>query len=52
MTFLAVGDDAFGRSLVDHLEARNGPPLMLESDDGSMREADLQPADFFLPFEG
>jgi SAM-dependent methyltransferase len=40
--------DAFGRSLVDHLEGRSGPELMLEADDGSIRTADLQPEDFFL----
>lgn len=43
--------DAFGRALIDHHEGRHGPPLMLESDDGGIRAADLQPADFFLPFE-
>jgi hypothetical protein len=51
MTVLDAADDAVSRSLVDHLEGRAGPPLILEREDGSMREADLPPADFFLPFE-
>ena len=45
------GQDAFGRALLDHLEGNDGPPLLLESDDGDIRTADLQPADFFLPVD-
>jgi SAM-dependent methyltransferase len=45
------GQDALGRALLDHLEGNDGPPLLLESDDGDVRTADLQPADFFLPVD-
>ena len=43
--------DAFGRALVDHLEDRDGPELVLECDDGSSWTADMQPRDFFAPPE-
>lgn len=48
MGTIGHAEDAFGRALVDHLEGRPGPALMLEADDGSIRTADLQPEDFFL----
>ena len=48
---MTPSDDALGRALLDHLEGVAGPELQLESDDGTVRTADLQPADFFLPFE-
>ena len=51
MGVVGATQDAFGRALLDHLHGRNGPLLMLESDDGALRPADLQPEDFFLPFE-
>jgi SAM-dependent methyltransferase len=46
---LDEAEDAFGRALVDHLEGLPGPDLLLESDDGTLRTADLQPRDFFAP---
>lgn len=52
MGTLDATQDAFGRALVDHQEGRRGPALMLESDDGTLRVADLQPEEFFLPYEG
>jgi SAM-dependent methyltransferase len=51
MTVLDAEQDAFGRALLDHHEGRPGLQLMLEADDGSIRPADLQPKDFFLPHE-
>jgi SAM-dependent methyltransferase len=51
MEILDATQDAFGRALVDHHEGHSGPVLMLESDDGAIRPADLQPDEFFLPFE-
>jgi SAM-dependent methyltransferase len=51
MGILDETQDAFGRALLDHQRGRNGPLLMLEGDDGSIRPADLQPEEFFLPFE-
>ena len=51
MAVIDVARDAFGRALLDHHEARSGPPLLLESDDGSVRSADLQPTDFFAPHD-
>jgi SAM-dependent methyltransferase len=51
MGMVNAAQDAFGRALLDHQQGRIGPPLLLESDDGSLRPADLQPEDFFLPFE-
>jgi SAM-dependent methyltransferase len=47
-----ASSDALGRALLDHLAGLEGPPLILESDDGSFREADLQPADFLSPPDG
>jgi SAM-dependent methyltransferase len=52
MGTLDVAQDAFGRALQDHHEGRGGPPLMLESDDGTLCTADLQAEQFFRPFEG
>jgi len=49
MPILDVTHDALGRGLLDHLEGRLGPRLLLESDDGSIRLADLQAEDFFAP---
>lgn len=49
MGIIDVSRDALGRALLDHLAGIEGPPLLLESDDGTLREADLQPADFFSP---
>ncbi len=49
MTIVHATQDALGRALVDHHEGRAGDLLLLESDDGSVRPADLQPADFFAP---
>ena len=40
--------DAFGRALLDQHEGRSSD-LLLESDDGSLGPADVQPAAFFLP---
>lgn len=47
MSIIDVSMDALGRALLDRLGGIEGPPLVLESDDGELREADLQPADFF-----
>lgn len=47
MSLIPEERDAFGRALLDHLEGRPGPPLVLEADDGSSRPADMQPPDFF-----
>jgi SAM-dependent methyltransferase len=52
MGILDTSEDAFGRALLDHHRGHGGPALMLESDDGSLRPADLQPGEFFLPFDG
>lgn len=49
MTVIDATQDALGRALLDHHEGRSGGPLLLESDDGSIRTADVQPAAFFLP---
>jgi SAM-dependent methyltransferase len=51
MGILDATQDAFGQALLDHHLGRGGSTLMLESDDGSLRPADLQPEEFFLPFE-
>jgi SAM-dependent methyltransferase len=51
MGILSQEHDAFGKALLDHLHEREGEPLMLEGDDDSVRLADLQPKDFFLPVE-
>jgi SAM-dependent methyltransferase len=47
MGIIDVSSDALGRALLDYLRGQEGPSLLLESDDGTLREADLQPADFF-----
>jgi 2-polyprenyl-3-methyl-5-hydroxy-6-metoxy-1,4-benzoquinol methylase len=47
MAIIDVSMDALGRALLDHLAGVDGPPLLLETDDGELREADLQPAHFF-----
>lgn len=49
MAVIDEASDAFGQALLDHHEGHHGPALLLESDDGSVRTADLQPEDFFLP---
>ncbi len=49
MTIARASEDAFGRALLDHHEGRAGDLLLLESDDGSVRPADMQPAGFFAP---
>jgi SAM-dependent methyltransferase len=49
MAIIRASRDAFGRALLDHLEGRRGPELILERDDGSIGPADLQPEEFFLP---
>lgn len=49
MTIAPAFEDAFGRALLDHHEGRAGDLLLLESDDGSVRPADMQPAGFFAP---
>jgi SAM-dependent methyltransferase len=49
MGILDATRDAFGRALSDHHLGRGGLTLMLESDDGSLRPADLQPEEFFHP---
>jgi len=51
MTIVDDTHDAFGRALVDHLDDRDGPELVLECDDGSSWTADMQPRDFFAPPE-
>lgn len=51
MGIIDASQDAFGRALLDHQQGRDGPLLMLESDEGSLRPADLQPEEFFLPFD-
>src|SRR5215211_4550731 len=51
MPVIDDAQDAFGRALLDFYEGRRGPPLLLEADDGSIRPADLQPADFFHPHD-
>lgn len=49
MAVIARDADAFGTALRDHHEGRSVQALMLESDDGSLRVADLQAQDFFAP---
>jgi hypothetical protein len=46
MGIIDASQDAFGRALLDHQQGRDGPLLMLESDEGSLRPADLQPEEF------
>jgi SAM-dependent methyltransferase len=52
MAGIDAAQDAFGKALWDHHEGRPGSQLLLESDDGALRAADLQPEDFFLPQDG